>query len=186
MWSKTVIFPLFLLACNRDDAADSAAPTPTVVDSGSADSGSADTADTGTSSSSLPAQPDPFTLTVSGAYTGSLTFDTPTCTQPLGSKNFSIFWRNSNKEHVFVLVAQMLGTFAGAGTYDGTAVTVKLQEEAGGEGNYFLSSDGDTISMVLEGVEEQEAWGEFSFSGLEDGALVASPMPVPIWCDSLN
>ena len=137
----------------------------------------------------MPDDPRPFTITVSGDYTGTLSFDEVSCSNPLGSSNFSIFWRDSSDSHFFVLVGQMLGTLDGTGTYDASAVTVKLQEEAGGNGNYFASSASDTVSFTIDHIDEQNedvrtAWGSYTVSGLS-GAVSFSEA-VPIWCPSIN
>ena len=171
-----------LIGCGKDD--DSAQPaldTDETTDTAAEDTAADTAADTG-----LPADPAPFTIQFSGLLSQPLRFDSPSCTSPLGSSNFSMFWRDSEENHTFVLVAQLLGTLDGEGDYDETAVTIKLQEEAGGEGRYFTTSGGDTVSLTIEHIDEQAAWGEFSFSGLSDGAITGAPMPVPIWCPSIN
>lgn len=171
---------LLLAACTGDKEGGDSASGPGPGDS--ADSGdSAAPEETG-----LPADPTPFTLEISGAASLSLPFDEPTCTNQLGSSNFSLFWRDSTDAHVFVLVAQMLGTYTGPGTYDGSAVTVKLQEEAGGQGRYFASQDGDTVAFTIDHVGEDGAWGQLVFSSLDGGAITASPMPVPLWCPTVQ
>lgn len=135
----------------------------------------------------FPPDPGPITLEVSGGYDGTLVFDAPSCTYLDTTPNFRTFWRNSRGEHVFVLLAEVLGAFEGPGEYDQTMTTtrVKLQEEAGGAGYYFGSEGGDTVSIHVAGLENGQAWGEFSFSGLADGSVTASPQPIPIWCADL-
>ena len=149
-----------------------------------------ETADT--SPPEFPEDPRPLTLTVSGAYEGTLVFDAPTCTWLETAPNFRAFWRNSEGAHVFVLVADILSVFDGPGTYteaDGS-VRVKLQEEAGGSGYYFGTdaSVGDTASITVTSVDDAQAWGEFTFSGLhsDSGAITVTPVPVPIWCPTMN
>lgn len=156
--------------------------------------------DTGpTNDSDIPDDPSPFTLTVSGAYNGDLVFDSPSCTWPYGSANFRVFWRNSSGDHVFVLVAELLGSFEGAGTYNETdhGARVKLQEEAGGSGSYYaLDADqGDTTAITVDYAEYDDlkdagvAWGEFTVSGMHDssgGQIQLSPNTVPIWCPTVN
>jgi hypothetical protein len=139
----------------------------------------------------MPSDPTPFTITVSGGYSGTLAFDEATCTNPLGSSNFSIFWRDSADSHFFVLVGQMLGTFDGAGTYDETEVTIKLQEEAGGDGNYFASTDGDAVSFTIDHIDDQStdtrvAWGSYTVSSLDGGTITVSADEIPIWCPAVN
>lgn len=157
------------------------------------DGGGEDSGDGGTSA--LPPKPDPFTLTVRGGTSLDLYFDTPTCQKPKGGSNFRAFWRDSTGSHVFVLVADLLGTFDGAGTYttaDANA-TIKLQEEAGGSGAYYATDDdqGDSASITVEAIDEELgiAWGEFEVDGLHSssaGGITVSPMPVPIWCETLR
>ena len=156
--------------------------------------------DTGpTSDTDIPDDPSPFTLTVSGAYDEDLVFDSPSCTWPYGSANFRVFWRNGNGDHVFVLVAELLGSFEGAGTYNETdhGARVKLQEEAGGSGGYYaLDADqGDTTSITVDYAAYDDledagiAWGEFTVSGMHDssgGQVQLSPNTVPIWCPTVN
>jgi len=163
-------------------------------DSGAVDDTADDTGDTGDSGDTgLPPDPTPFTLHVSGPVTKDLVFDLPSCTQPLGSSNFSQFWRNASDAHVFVLAVQLLGTYTGPGTYDSATdgVNIKLQEEAGGTGLYFFMDKvaGDTASLTIDHIDKAQAWGEFEFSGLHDGtgaAVSVSPMPIPVWCPTLN
>lgn len=195
--------PLVLvLACNGGDDGDGP-PGPQGDDTGAADGGGGDggaTDDTGGDGGTdlLPPRPDPFTLVVTGATSLSLRFDTPTCSKPVGSSNFRVFWRDSGGSHVFVLVAELMGTFTGPGTYDtaGAGAKVKLQEEAGGTGaqRYFATDEtqGDSATITIDYLDEEKAevaWGEFSFTSLHGstgGPLTATPQPIPIWCDALN
>lgn len=146
--------------------------------------------DSGADPDTLPPDPTPFTLTVAGAYSADLTFDQPTCQALDGAPNFRAFWRNAAREHVFVLVADVLGVYAGPGTYDQTMghVDVKLQEEAGGSLAYFASGEGDTVSIEVENVTDTQAWGSITVSGLQGdpGAITVSPQPIPIWCPELD
>jgi hypothetical protein len=147
----------------------------------------------------LPENPGAFTLNVTGAYTGSLLFDSPNCTWPYGSSNFRVFWRNSSGDHVFVLVAELLGSFDGAGTYNETehSARAKLQEEAGGSASYYAadSTQGDTVSITVEYADYDDledagvAWGEYTVEGMHDssgGLIEISPSTVPIWCPTVN
>lgn len=146
------------------------------------------------SASTLPDDPTPFTLTVSGDYSDTLVFDDPECTWTSDATNFRAFWRNAAREHVFVLAADILGPFTGPGTYtqDDAITRVKLQEEAGSSGppEYFESDadQGDTVSVTVTSVDDAQAWGEFTFSGLhsDTGAITVTPVPVPIWCPTMN
>lgn len=173
------LVPLALLAaCFGGDGDDSGADT---ADTGVPDGGdtAAETGDTGP-----PDDPSPIVLDVSGAMTASLTFDQPTC--QIAGQNFRMFWRNAAREHVFVLVAEVLGPYMGPYTYTPEAgtVRVKLQEEAGGEGRYFATEEGTDVTVVVEGHTDTHAWGEFSFGELagDGGGATVAPQPVPIWC----
>lgn len=193
-----------LLACSGKSTDDTSAETGETAETGesgetaetgeSGDSGdSGDTQDTNDTGSSvkLPPDPRPLVLHVTGAYNGTLTFDAPTCSWYDGVPNFRTFWRNGSKEHVFVLIAEIIGAFDGPGTYDQTmgTVRVKLQEEAGGSGYYFGTDTtaGDTVSITVDGVNETAAAGSFTFDELtgDGGAVQVSPQPVPIWCPEM-
>ncbi len=192
-----------LVACNgtKDEPTDLDGGTDGGADGGTdggADGGTDGGADGGTDGATeLPPKPDPFTLQVTGGANLSLRFDTPTCQKPKGANNFRAFWRDSTGSHVFVLIVDLLGSYAGPGEYDADThgLKVKLQEEAGGTGgfDYYATStsQGDTATLNIEHLDEELgiAWGELSFDGLHpsSGAGVeVSPMPVPIWCDSLR
>ncbi len=169
-------------------------------DGGAADGGAGDGGDSGggDGGSGMPPAPKPFTLQLSGGVSKSLPFDQITCSKPFGSSNFRVFWRDTTGAHVFVLAAELLGTYTEPGTYTTKehGAKVKLQEEAGykGEPDYFATEpdQGDAVTIVVEYLEDEDeevAWGEFSFTSLHGatgGAITASPQPIPIWCDSLD
>lgn len=146
--------------------------------------------DSGADPNVLPPDPTPFTITVAGAYSADLVFDQPTCQALDGAANFRAFWRNAAREHVFVLVADVLGVYAGPGTYDQTMghVDVKLQEEAGGSLAYFASGEGDDVAITVDNVTDTQAWGSITVSGLQgdSGAITLTPQPIPIWCPELD
>ena len=161
-------------------------------DDGGDDSAAADDTasggDSGDVPAGLPADPRPLTITVSGALSQSLVFDQVTCTHPLNSSNFRVFWRGTG--HVFVLKAEVLGDYAGPGTYSSvdTNTRASLQEEAGGSGYFFTAdpSQGDSVSFDMEShdTDTAEAWGTFTVSSLSgvEGAIQIDPAVVPIWC----
>lgn len=165
---------------------------------GGGEAGDGGGAGDGGSNTDMPEAPAPFTLQVSGARNQALYFDTITCSKPVGSNNFRVFWRDSTGSHVFVLAAELLGTYTEPGTYTTAehSAKVKLQEEAGGTGDYaYYATDsgrGDSATIVVEFLDEEKlevAWGSFEFSGLHDtsgGGITATPQPLPIWCSSLN
>jgi hypothetical protein len=207
---RLIILPLILtLACSGGDAEDSAhdesggeSGGSTAGDGGGeagdeGDDGGADTGPLGPDD--LPPDPGAFTLSISGAYSGDLLFDTPSCTWPYGSANFRVFWRNGSGDHVFVLVAELLGTFDGAGTYDETnhSARAKLQEEAGGSASYYAAdaAQGDAVTITVEHAEYDDledagiAWGEYTLSTMHDssgGQIQITPTTVPIWCPTVN
>lgn len=176
------------LACgdkpDEDDADDD--------DGGGEESGAADDTaaggDSGGAPDGLPPDPRPLTVTVTGALGASIVFDQVTCTHPLNSSNFRIFWRGSG--HVFVLKAEVLGDYAGPGTYSSadTSTRASLQEEAGGSGNYFTAdaAQGDTVTFVMDAhdTDAAEAWGSVTVSGMHGagGPIQLEPATVPIWC----
>ncbi len=175
---------LVMPGCGKDDTADPSegdTDTDTDVDT--------DT-DADTDPGSFPADPSPFTVTVSGAYEGTLSFDSPTCYYPSGSSQLRVFWRNEAQQHVFFLLVELLSGFEGAGTYDESmGLRAKLQEEAGGHGYYFGSSTGDAVEMTVQLDEDGHAWGEWSVSGMSDGAggtITLDPSVIPIWCPELQ
>lgn len=162
-------------------------------DTSAADDSGGDGADSGDGPDGLPADPRPLTITVSGSSPQTIVFDQVTCTHPLNSSNFRVFWRGSG--HVFVLKAEVLGDYEGPGTYRSgdTNTRASLQEEAGGSLQYFVvdPSAGDSVEFTMEAhdVEAAEAWGSFTISGMtgadENGnplPIQISPSTVPIWC----
>ncbi|RME24507.1 MAG: hypothetical protein D6798_11140 [Deltaproteobacteria bacterium] len=164
------------------------------VDSGFHDGGAADGGATG-----MPPAPDPFTLQLAGGATDALYFDEITCSKPYGSNNFRVFWRDSTGSHVFVLAAELLGSYTEPGTYTASAdgARVRLQEEAGysGQPDFYMTdtSRGDEATIVIDYLEDEKeevAWGEFSFTSLHatggGPAVTATPQPIPIWCASLD
>jgi len=51
----------------------------------------------------------------------------------------------------------------------------------------FNPNEGDSGAVTIDWVGD-EAWGEFTFSGMSgpDGTTDATPQPIPIWCDSVQ
>jgi len=140
-----------------------------------------------------PTEPDAFTLSVTGDHTLSLVFDTPTCQIPDAAPNFNAFWRTSSGAHTFVLRVMIRGEYDGAGTYTLTenALTVTLQEEAGGEGRYFSVNvdEGHDASVELNTEADNIVWGSLTasqLSSINDGNITISPTEIPLWCDSNN
>jgi hypothetical protein len=148
--------------------------------------------DTDSDTTGFPADPSPFQVTVSGAYEGTLVFDDPTCYFPEGSTQLRVFWRNEAQAHVFFLLVELLNGFEGEGSYDDTmGLRAKLQEEAGGSGYYFASDSaaGHQVSMDVHMDEEERIWGEWTVTGMNDGAggaITIDPSTIPIWCPELN
>ena len=173
-----MMYTLLLLACTQPK-----------TDSANTDThSSSDTAtDTG---SAYPTDPSPFTITISGSESETLIFDKPSCASPTGSTNMRMFWRNRSGSHVFVLLAEVLGDFTGEGTYTAPdqRVTVKLQEEAGGQGRYFASNDSSQTTVTYDIAEENFISGEASITALynNDLEITLSPSTFPIWCDNIE
>lgn len=149
-----------------------------------------DTESTSDTAISLPSNPSPFTLEISGAQNRSLVFDEPTCSSPTGSSNMRMFWRNKNDAHVFVLVTEILGGFDGVGSYSPPdfRANIKLQEEAGGEGLYYGSSNTSGVEITYDIYEENFISGSATATSLEgnDGSITISPPPYPLWCDNIE
>lgn len=180
----SALLPLCLLACHG-------AETDTEVDTDTDAPVDTDTSD------EMPANPAPFTLTVTGVADLSLVFDTPTCT--VMGQNFRAFWRNGSGDHAFVLIAETLGHFTEPGTIDQTQsnTRAKLQEEQYGEGIGPFQTDaaqGDTFALNVDHLDPvsytdvQRAWGSFDVGGMHgvDGAITVSPTHLPIWCPAVN
>lgn len=186
---RVLLFSALLVACKGDKGDDTGRPA-----GGDDSSGGGDDSAGGDSSEepTFPEDPRPLVLEVSGGYAGTLVFDEPSCTWTEGVANFRAFWRNSAGDHVFVLLAEVLGAFEGPGTYVETQgrIKVALQEEAGGMNRYFATdtSAGDTVSITVTGVDAEQAWGEFEFSSLQGdtGEVTVTPQPVPIWCPEVT
>jgi hypothetical protein len=150
---------------------------------------STDTQDTGGNSMGLPENPAPFDIVVSGAVNTTLSFDQPTCTHQ--GQNLRTFWRNSARTHVHVLVAEVMGTYTGEGSYDqDSGGRVKLQEEAGGTLAYFAAdpAQGDTLQIDVPYATDTQAAGTFTVSGMHstDGTITLTPSELPIWCEQFD
>lgn len=180
-----IFLPLLpLIACNGGAHTDSAVDTDTDAP--------VDT-DTGLD---MPGDPSPFTVVVSGAVPLTLAFDEPTCT--VMGQNYRVFWRNTAREHVFVLVAETLGQYDGVGAYDQSLpnTRAKLQEEAGGDGiGPFQTGIGDTFVLTVEHLDDDpyadvhRTWGFFDVGGMHDpsgGLVTIEPTQIPIWCQEIN
>ena len=172
------MYILFLFACAQPK-----------TDSASTDSSNpSDTA--GDTAVENPADPSPFTITLSGGASETLIFDKPSCASPTGSTNMRMFWRNKSGSHVFVLLAEILGDFNGVGTYTSPEqrVNIKLQEEAGGQGRYFASNDSSQVVITYEISDENFIFGEASANALynNDLEITLSPSTFPIWCDNIE
>jgi hypothetical protein len=181
---------LGLIAACSKGGGDSPADTDRADDSDvvDTDGGTTDT----NSDTDLPPDPRPLTIAVHGGYEGSLVFDQPDCTAVTGAPQFRAFWRNGSGAHVFVLIAEVIGPYDGPGEYtqDQSIVRAKLQEEAGGNGNFFATdtTQGDTVTIDVDQVTDTEAWGSFTVGGMhgDAGAITIDPTTIPIWCPELN
>lgn len=181
-----------LAGCRPDSSKDDSASaettdaTTTVTDDDGDDSG------TTVDPNAFPSQPAPFTITLDGVSTATLTFEQPTCSHRTGSTSFRHTWRGS--DHVFILVVEMFDTFpAEVGAYtQADGVRTRLQEEAGGRGAYFDSNfDGSGASLTIDGFDTtaNHVWGSATVGSLGDGSggmVTVAPDTIPIWCDSME
>ena len=130
-----------------------------------------------------------FSLATSGGETMDLSFDEPTCTSQVNSGNLRIFWRTSNNQHVFVLVAELLGTYDGVGSYNQEAhrAKIKLQEEAGGMARYYATSSDDEVTITIDYHDEDGLYGTAQTTTLHgtNGDITLSPDNFPLWCDEI-
>jgi hypothetical protein len=188
-----VALALVCIGCSGDNKSDAAEEG----DGSSGDTAVADGGDDGAEGTDsgepggFPASPAPFTLTLSGDLEQELVFDAPDCSHLEGSTSFRQIWRGDG--HVFVLIIEMVGTFPeepAPGSWTAAdGARVKLQEEAGGSGQYAQSAPDDaTLVMSIEGfdLDADQVWGEASvgpLSGSETGTIELAPQPLPIWCD---
>ncbi|TNE85704.1 MAG: hypothetical protein EP330_24955 [Deltaproteobacteria bacterium] len=188
---STLFFAVALVAC-AGGSSDEETVTDDITDSG--DTSTDQVEDTGPQ---LPQSPAPFTVEVSGGWTSSVTFDTPTCVNyPEGSLvNFRQFWRGS---HNGLLIIEVLSNFTGAGEYNTTDHNLRmaLQNEAGAEYNMSLridTSQGDSGTLTVDHVSDI-AWGEATVTGMHgtvDGdttnpVAVTLTSPLPIYCPAVT
>ena len=128
-------------------------------------------------------------LTISGAETMDLSFDKPTCTSQVNSGNLRIFWRSSTNQHVFVLVAELLGTYDGVGSYNQEEhrAKIKLQEEAGGMARYYATNSSDEVTITIDYHDEDGLYGTAQTATLHgtNGDITLSPDNFPLWCDEI-
>ena len=140
----------------------------------------------------LPEDPSPFTIEVTGEESLSLVFETPDCSSPPGSSNLRAFWRSGTGQHVFVLVAEVLGGYTGAGSYSSGDMTVraKLQEEAGGQARYFATdtTQGDSALVVVDHADGTNAFGEATAATMHSstGSITIDPPVFPIYCPEIS
>lgn len=165
-----------LLACSSsEDTAVADTPVDTATSDSATDSGV----------ETFPDVPDGFTIQLAGARTDALVFDTPSCS--LNGTSLRTFWRNGAGQHVFVLIAEIMGQYAGPGAYDATrGVRLKLQEEAGGTLAYFAadSAQGDAIAVDVTAGDAYRAAGTATVGGMRgtEGSITFAPATWPIWC----
>ena len=177
MAGKYIPFLLALGACNSEEK---------TQDTGENHQPSADTEqETG---ESFPPKPK-FTMTVGGAENMDLAFDQPTCTSQVNSGNLRIFWRTSTNQHVFVLVAELLGTYEGVGSYNETEhrAKIKLQEEAGGMARYYATNSSDSVTITIDYQGDDGLYGLAQTTTLHgtNGDITISPDNFPLWCDEI-
>lgn len=147
----------------------------------------------------VPEEPAPFTITISGTDNEQLLFNAPTCQIPDAAPNINIFWRNQASSHKFVLRMMLRSDYdPEIVEYDTTNndLTFTLQEEAGGEGRYYVtdpnSGDSGTLSLNVyeEIIGEPTVWGEAAVETMHNptsGAeITLSPSTIPVWCTPEN
>jgi len=185
--------PVLLAGCTPTAAADDDDDDDVADDDSAGDDDTASDDDTAgdDDSQNMPSDPSPFTITFSGSTNEAIVFNYPTCEQYPDPSfvNFRNFWRG---DHNGVLIVEVLGTFAGPGTYDESMgmVRAKLQAESpqGSPYDFFYQTDstqGDTVSITVEYIDADVAWGTFTIGGMSDGqggSVTASPAEIPIWC----
>lgn len=163
-----------ILACKGKDDDGTDSPTD--------DSGAVVESEAPLTAEDMPADPSPISITFSGSINTTLTFDRPSCSNPVGSSNLRVFWRGS---HPTVLRMDILGDFTGAGTYSNGQhnVNVVLQDEAGGQGWYYPIGEG-TVDVEVLYHDDDVAWGSYTVSGFNatEGTLTLDPSTIPIWC----
>lgn len=170
-----MLLNLFFACSSADDTAVREDPADTSTADSAVDSGV----------ESFPEVPAGFTIQLAGARTDALVFDTPTCS--LNGTSLRTFWRNGAGQHVFVLIAEIMGQYNGPGAYDATrGVRLKLQEEAGGTLAYFAAdpAQGDTVAVDVTAGDAYRAAGTATVGGMRgsEGAVTFSPASWPIWC----
>ena len=143
-----------------------------------------------------PQPPESFSISLSGAETETLLFDTPTCQIPDAAPNLNVYWRNGAGTHKFVLRMMLRNSFEGAGEYDNQNhdLTITLQEEAGGQARFYQTdtAQGDSASMSLQVFEEiigePVTYGTATVTTMHNGAdsITLNPSEIPVWCDKDN
>ena len=148
------------------------------------------TGDDDDTSPTFPVSPLPFSLTLSGGTNETITIDTfGSCQNYNGSSAFRQQWSGGG----WVVRVSVVGTYAGAGTYDdtmGASVTL-LRNVANGEFFQAGTAQGHTVSAVMEGDDTVVAWGSATVSGMTDtaaagGVVTLNPPSIPIWCSSIQ
>ena len=154
--------------------------------------------DTGTEELT-PVEPEPFTITISGTDNESLLFNNPTCQIPDAAPNINIFWRNQAGSHKFVFRVMLRNEYdpeIAEYSIANNELSFTLQEEAGGEGRYYVadSNSGASGSLSLQVYEEiigePIVWGEAAVETMQNpstgASITLSPSNIPVWCTPEN
>ena len=157
-----------------------------------------DIVDTSSEEEEAPQEPESFSLSITGSTNETLLFDNPTCQIPDAAPNINIYWRNQAGSHAFVFRIMLRNDYdPTVGHYDNenNDLSFTLQEEAGGEGRYFVTDFdvGDQASLDLEVYEEiigqPIIWGNATVETMHNptsGSISISPSVIPIWCTPEN
>ena len=175
MFWKYIPFFFTLVACTSNKESDTS--TPSEPSDSQQETGD-----------SFPQKPT-FSLSISGAETLDLAFDEATCASQMNSGNLRVFWRTSTGQHVFVLVAELLGTYEGVGSYNQTdhRAKIKLQEEAGGMARYYATNSDDTVEITIDYQGDDGLYGTANTTTLHgsNGDITIDPGSYPLWCDEI-
>lgn len=151
------------------------------------------------SENEAPEEPAPFTITISGTDNESLVFDSPTCQIPDAAPNVNVYWRNQAGSHKFVLRMMLRNDYdpeVEEYSIANNELSFTLQEEAGGQGRYYVadstSGDSGTLSLFVyeEIIGEPTVWGEAVIETMHTpstgASITLSPSTIPVWCTPEN
>ena len=126
--------------------------------------------------------PKSFVLTTQGSATHSISFSEHSCSN--NNNQVRSFWRGSG--HVFVLISEIMSNYSGVGEYttENSTIRIKLQEEAGGSGLFYQSTNDDmSIDITYDG--EEGLSGLAITRSLESGTLLLEPTEFYFGCPAI-